>query len=494
MSAIEELRGKSAELTSLANIMALLQWDQEVMMPSGATADRANQSAVLSAIIHRQISSPAMGELLDRTAANAVALSIADQALLRVMRREYDQSTRVPAEFVAEFSRLSSQALAVWVKARRQSDFSSFLPLLDRIVAMCRQKAGYLAYANEPYDALLDLYEEGLQSSDVDRIFKELQTGLVDLLGGLQQQAVAAQELFSAPFNLHEQIEFSGKVLEKIGYDLQRGRLDRSPHPFSTSLGHHDRRLTNRYHPRSMEFIFSALHEGGHGLYEQGVASDLAGSHLDCGVSLGIHESQSRLWENIIGRSRPFWENFYPELKRSFPAQFNHLDLDGFVAMVNTVKPGLIRVEADELTYNLHILIRFELERALLAGSIQAVDLPALWHEKYRDYLGVEVKDDADGVLQDIHWAHGSFGYFPTYTIGNLAAAQIWQAYCLYDPDHRLTVATGDLARIKNWLTENIYCHGAIYPPAVLMEKVTGERLSSRFFIEYLRHKYQEGK
>jgi carboxypeptidase Taq len=247
--------------------------------------------------------------------------------------------------------------------------------------------------------------------------------------------------------------------------------------------------VTNRFRPDSLEFIFSALHEGGHALYEQNIAAEYADTPLDEGVSLGIHESQSRLWENIIGRSRAFWHKYYPLLQKFFPQQFKDITLDDFIHYINRVHPGMIRVEADEVSYNLHVLLRFELEKEVLEGTVTAADLPALWREKYKNYLGVRVDSDANGVLQDIHWAHGSFGYFPTYTIGNLAAAQIWNTYCLFDTDYLQTLQQGNLTKIRKWLTENIYRHGAFYPPAELLKKVCGEALNSSYFAAYLRNK-----
>nr|MDA8164920.1 carboxypeptidase M32 [Desulfobacteraceae bacterium] len=263
-----------------------------------------------------------------------------------------------------------------------------------------------------------------------------------------------------------------------------------SAHPFTTSLGHHDHRVTNRYRPDGLDFIFSALHEGGHALYEQNIGEALAGTALDSGISLGVHESQSRLWENIVGRSLPFWEHFYPELRQAFPAQLGDLPLADFVAGLNLVRPGLIRVEADEVSYNLHVLIRFELEKVLIDGTLAVADLPAAWNEKYRDALDVRVERDAEGVLQDIHWSHGSFGYFPTYTIGNLAAAQIWEAYRGFDPHPEETLRRGDLARVRSWLAERIYRHGSIYPPAELIAAVTGRPLAADSFLSYLATKY----
>ncbi len=490
MDTLGKLKKRSAEINDLNSIVALLQWDQEVLMPSRAAENRADQFATLSGIIHRKEVSTSTGKLLQEAEGHLDELSAIDQGLVRVMRRSYDQNTKLPEEFVRESSKLTSQALQTWVAARQKSDFSLFEPVLQKLVTMALQKAEYLGYADEPYDALLDLHEEGLKTATVDTMFTDLRQPLIAMVNRAKEQH-RPRLVVSPPFALAAQKDFADQVLTKIGFDFARGRQDKSAHPFTTSLGHHDRRVTNRYKPDSVEYIFSALHEGGHALYEQGIAEEIARTHLDTGVSLGIHESQSRLWENIIGRSMPFWENFYPELQKAFPEQLEPMPVADFVAAINAVQPGLIRVEADEVTYNLHVLIRFEIERDLFRGSLKVHDLPGIWNQKYHDYLGVEVDSDANGVLQDIHWSHGSFGYFPTYSIGNLASAQIWAAYCRYDPDFTKTLRSGNLQKIRQWLTEQIYRHGSVYPPDVLLKKVTGEGLNSSYFKAYLQDKYR---
>jgi carboxypeptidase Taq len=486
MKPIDELKNRATELTNLNNILALLQWDQEIMMPTAASAERADQFAVLSSIIHQKISDPKLGFLIKQAEEETEDSTIADQALFRVLKREHDKNIKLPEAFVADFARLTSKALPIWVDARRQSDFTLFSPALEKIIAMCRQQADYLGYTDHPYDALLDIYEEDLTTAEVTEVFASLKPELVELVQHMAEKSSTIKNPLAnlTPMAQQDQILFSEKLLAAIGYDFNRGRQDISAHPFTTSLGHNDRRVTNRFRPDSLEFIFSALHEGGHALYEQGIAEINTTTPLDEGVSLGIHESQSRLWENIIGRSRPFWHQYYPMLQNIMPKQFMDISLDDFVRDINRVHPGLIRVEADEVSYNLHVLIRFELEKQLIEGTLSVRDLSALWNEKYANYLGVQVDSDANGVLQDIHWAHGSFGYFPTYTIGNLAAAQIWQAYCRFDPDYQQTIQHGELAKVKQWLTNNIYCHGAVFQPAVLMKRVCGEQLTSRYFID----------
>ena len=488
METFDRLREYSQELIALHHTLALLQWDQEVRMPRRATEGRAQQFAVVSSLIHRREVAAELGGLLAEAQERQEGWSVPQRALLRVMRRRYEQSSRLPESFVADFARLTSQAQEKWLTARERSDFSLFQPALERLVEMARRQAEYLGYPEHPYDALLDLYEEGLATARVTRIFTALREPLVGLVDRLAGRLAPLD--FAEPFASAAQERFAEELLRAIGFDFNRGCLARSAHPFTTTLDHHDRRITNRYAPHGLDYIFGALHEGGHALYEQGIAEDLANTHLDDGVSLGIHESQSRLWENVIGRSPAFWQHFFPELQKAFPVQFRGMALARFLRGINAVQPGLIRVDADEVTYNLHVLIRFELEKGLIEGSIQVADLPALWREKYRRYLGVEVDSDANGLLQDIHWAHGSFGYFPTYTLGNLAAAQIWQAYRRDDPEAEAAIAAGNLARVREWLTARIYAHGSVYQPGELLLRVSGEELSERHFLHYLDEKF----
>ncbi|MBU4033212.1 MAG: carboxypeptidase M32 [Proteobacteria bacterium] len=488
MTHLTQLRKYSAELVDLHHTLALMQWDQEVRMPRRAAEGRAGQFATLSGLVHRREVAPELGALLAEVEASKEGLSVEDLALVRVMRRQYDQNTKLPEEFVSEFSRLASQAQMSWLEAREQSDFAIFQPLLERLVIMARQQAEYLGYADHPYDALLDLYEEGLTTAQVEKMFVELQAPLVAMVKKFAGRLTPLS--FGEPFSPAGQEQFAQHLLVAMGFDFSRGCLARSAHPFTTTLGHNDRRITNRYAPKSLDFIFGALHEGGHALYEQGIAERLAHSHLDDGVSLGIHESQSRFWENVVGRGRPFWQRFFPELQQSFPAQFAQTDIDDFVRGINAVTPGLIRVDADELTYNLHVLIRFEIEKALIEGSLEVAALTRVWRDKYRQYLGVEVESDADGVLLDIHWSHGSFGYFPTYTIGNLAAAQIWEAYKRYDPEFSQTIGTGNLEKVQAWLGREIHTHGSVYLPQELLKRVTGAPLSAQPFLAYLEEKF----
>ncbi len=488
-TSIDRLKQISAEIYDLRCIVQLLAWDQEVYMPPGAAADRGNQIATISTIIHQKETSQELGKILNEIAHESNSLSVEDNALVRVMKRSYDQATKLPEEFVNEFTQLTSNSVHAWVEARQASDFSKFAPYLEKVVEMTKKQAEYLGYEKHPYDALLDLYEEGLTSEDVTKMFSQLKEPLVRILKEAQNKW-KDDFSFSEPFDELEQIAFSKRALQKIGYDFNRGREDKSPHPFTEAMGHNDRRVTNRYKPNDLDFISSALHEGGHGLYEQGISERIARTHLDTGVSLGIHESQSKFWECMIGGRYEFWENFYPELKAAFPRQLGSVALPDFYHTLHKVSPSLIRVEADEVTYNLHILIRFEIEKDLIEGKIKVNELPEIWNAKYKEYLGIDVPDDAHGVLQDIHWSHGSLGYFPTYTIGNLGAAQIWHAYTEYDPEWKQTLRSGNTGKILAWLTENMYQYGSIYQPKELMKKVTGEELDAKYWLEYVENKY----
>ena len=489
MTTIDKLKKYSRELIDLHHIAALLQWDQEVYLPERGGEERASQLMTLSRLIHKKEVSARLGALLEEAEQNKDRVDEKDRALLRVMRRSFDQSSKLPEKFVADFAGLTARAQGAWDNARKHSDFSIFRPFLADIVTAVRRKAEYLGYARTPYDALLDLHEEGLTTATCEKLFDELKKPLSEMVRALADKKQVRLR-FDTDFARFEQNDFADFLLESIGFDFKRGRQDRSAHPFTTSLGHDDRRVTNRYGPRSLEFIFSALHEGGHAVYEQGISDELSQTHLDTGVSLGIHESQSRLWENIIGRSPAFWDYMYPHLQKKFPDKFKDLCCHDFVQGINYVKPGKIRVEADEVTYNLHVIIRFELEKKLIDGTLAVDDLPGAWNAMYEKLLQVKVADDADGVLQDVHWSHGALGYFPTYTIGNVTAAQIWNTFSRARTDHEELIRSGNFKTILGWLREYIYRHGSVYPPGELLERITGEKLTARYFLAYLRQKY----
>lgn len=493
MSHIAELKKYAHTLTDLRNTLELLHWDQETYLPSSAHNERAEQIATLTKIIHEYETSSTLQKLLDQaqtevqqqTAVDAVA----DKALVRVMQRDFDKATKLPNAFVTEFASVTAKALQVWVDAKKQYRFADFAPTLEKIVELCRQKAEYLGYSESPYDALLDLYEEGATTSQVAILFENLRNELVPLIPAIQAKWHSALVIHQdIPAHIQEQL--AQEALHWIGYDFRSGRQDASAHPFTISLGHSDRRVTNRYQPRDLSFIFSALHEGGHGLYEQGTNPELSRTPLDTGVSLGIHESQSRLWENIIGRSKIFWHTHFPRVYEVLSPYIHNLTPESWYAGINHVQPSLVRTEADEVTYCLHIIIRFEIERDLFEKKLEVKDVQEAWNQKYKQYLGVDVPNDSLGVLQDIHWSYGNHGYFPTYAIGTILSAQIWQAYTQNQPDYQHHLTQGDTTMLKDWLTYQIYQHGSIYPPHELIQKVTGNNLDHKPFIAYLKQKY----
>jgi carboxypeptidase Taq len=493
MSHIAELKKYAHTLTDLRNTLELLHWDQETYLPASAHNERAEQIATLTKIIHEYETSSTLQKLLDQAQSEvhqqAEADTIADKALVRVMQRDFDKATKLSNAFVAEFASVTAKALQVWVEAKKQYRFADFAPTLEKIVDLCRQKADYLGYSESPYDALLDLYEEGATTSQVATLFQNLRNELVPLIPMIQAK-------WHSPLAIHQDIpahiqeQLAQEALHWIGYDFRSGRQDASAHPFTISLGHSDRRVTNRYQPRDLSFLFSALHEGGHGIYEQGTNPELARTPLDTGVSLGIHESQSRLWENIIGRSKIFWHTHFPRVYEVLSPYIHNLTPESWYAGINHVQPSLIRTEADEVTYCLHIIIRFEIERDLFEKKLEVKDVQEAWNHKYKQYLGVEVPNDSQGVLQDIHWSYGNHGYFPTYAIGTILSAQIWQTYTQNQPDYQHHLNQGDTTMLKDWLTYQIYQHGSIFTPTELIQKVTGNNLDHQPFIAYLKQKY----
>lgn len=491
-NAIQKLKAYSHTLTDLTHTLELLHWDQETYIPAQAHNERGDQIATLTKIIHEYQTSDTLRTLLENTYIeqhNHPDTPDFDKGLLRVMQRNYDQSTKLPAEFVEKFSETTSKALSVWVDAKQSSDFSKFAPTLETIVELCRQKAQYLGYTDSPYDALLDLYEEGLTSAEVTQTFSQLKEGLVPLIPQIStrwnQELAISQDI---PLNLQQQL--ADEALAWIGYDITRGRQDTSAHPFTITLGHHDRRVTNRYRPRDLSCIFSALHEGGHALYEQGISTDLIRTPLDEGVSLGIHESQSRLWENLVGRSKAFWTAHFPRVQELIGDYLNVQNLDDWYRAINHVKPSLIRTDADEVTYCMHIIIRFEIEKQMIEGALSVQDVREAWNAKYQAYLGVDVPDDAHGVLQDIHWSYGNHGYFPTYALGTIASTQIFKTFTVQHPGAIAEIEAGQTLALHQWLTDKIYRHGAVFPAKDLLRQVTGSSYDSQVFIQYLKDKF----
>ena len=485
MTLLETFRAQACRIADLTQAQQALEWDQEVIMPPLGAEQRARQLSALAAIIHDCTADPAYGACIAALEEDG-ALDEADRADVREARRAHDRAVRIPVGLVAERTEACAIAQNVWVEARSRNDYAAFLPHLERVVALSREVSEALGAAN-PYDAWLDEFEPGMTETQVAAVFTDLRTRLVPLLDRVRGAARRPDlSVLGRPCPQEGQETFCRRIIADMGFDMQAGRLDVSAHPFTTGT-FRDVRLTTRYQERFLpSAVFGAIHEAGHGLYDQGL--DPARYRLPAGgpCSAGIHESQSRLWENLVARSRPFWAHYYPLLQGLFPASLGDVSLDTFHGAVNTVAPSLIRVEADQVTYNLHILLRFDLESGLLGGRIRARELPALWNQKMKDYLGIEPRDDRTGVLQDIHWAAGLFGYFPSYALGNLYAAQLMEAMRADLPGLDEALSRGELQPVKAWLNERIHRHGRRWPAPELCRRATGQPLSADPLLRHL--------
>jgi carboxypeptidase Taq len=491
--ALSDLRDHLAPIEDLKAAAAVLAWDQETFMPDGGAEARAQQLSTLQSMAHERFASEETGTLLDR-AADALDTDDPlddDTALVRVTRRDYERARRVPASLVAELSEATSRAKQAWKKARTEDDFSIFAPHLETLVDLSVEKAEALGYDDEPYDALLEEYEPGLSTAEVADTFATLREDLVPLVDAIADSPQLDDDLLHRTYPKSKQKDFGEEVLADLGYDFDRGRQDVSAHPFTTSFSPDDVRITTRYDEQFFpSAFFSMIHEGGHALYEQGIAPDLARTPLGDGASLGIHESQARLWENHVGRSRPFWRHYFPKLQDAFPDALGDAAPEAFYRAINRVEPSLIRVEADEVTYNLHVMLRFELERGLIDGTVAVNDLPTLWNEAMDDYLGIVPDTDANGVLQDVHWSMASFGYFPTYTLGTLTAAQLVEAIQDDLPDLDTRVADGEFDALLDWLRTHVHRHGRKLEAPDLLEQATGEELSAAPWLRYAEDKF----
>jgi carboxypeptidase Taq len=494
--ALKLLRTRLGEVWDVRRAAAVLEWDQLTNMPPGGAAARAEQLATLQKTAHTWFTSDEMGRLLE-TCRGLVAEWDYDSdaaSLVRVTTRDYNKARKIPPALVAELARVSALAYEAWVRARANADFPLFQPHLERIVDLNIQIGEALGYQDRIYDALLDQYEPEMKTAQVAALFDALKAELVPLVRQVAEKGMAVDAaVLSRPLSVEGQWDFGVMVLRDIGFDFERGRQDRSVHPFTTAFSVNDVRLTTRLDPNYFpQALFGTIHEGGHGLYEQGVAPELERTGLDDGASLGIHESQSRLWENLVGRSRPFWQHYLPRMQQTFPGQLDDVDVETMYRAVNRVQPSFIRVEADEVTYNLHIMLRFELETDMLEGKVRLSDLPAAWNAKMRDYLGVVPTDDAVGVLQDVHWSGGMLGYFPTYALGNLYSAQIMDQVRRDIPDLTDRLARGEFGVLLGWLREKIHRHGRKYTPAELIQRVTGRELAAASYLTYIHAKFGE--
>jgi carboxypeptidase Taq len=478
-----ELIERLGELSDLRHAGHVLAWDQQVMMPPAGGAARGHALGAIQSLAHERLIAPQLGALLDGETAPD------DELLVRAVRRDHEVARRVPGELAAEMTRAGSRGFEVWLQAREANDFAVFEPALRRNIELARRYADCFPEAAHPYDPLLDRYEPGTTTAQVRTLFAQLRDGLVPLLAEIARQPVPPP--IAGGFPISAQREVGLEIVQAMGFEDSAWRLDDAVHPFAASPSANDVRVTSRFDDHSLTGLFALMHEVGHGLYEHGIDPALARTTLDSGVSLGVHESQSRLWENLVGRSEAFWSHWLPRLRTAMPDTLGGVELDTFLRAINVVSPTLIRVEADELTYALHVILRFEIELELIEGTLDPGDLPRAWAAKFKQMLGIDVPDDLRGVLQDIHWSEGIIGYFPTYAIGNVLAAQLWRAARADLPDLDDDIRRADFAGLRGWLVDKVHRHGRRLTPGELIEQAVGGPLDPAPMLEHLSAKYR---
>lgn len=479
------------KIAHLNSALALLSWDQEIYMPKDGAGVRAQQFSTLSAMVHELATDPEFEKcvfhLLEKS-----SFGFKETRNLEESKESILMSKKLPAAFIRKAAIARSEAFQTWEKARKSEDFKIFQPALENIVALEKEKAEYLGYQNHPYDALLNLYEKGSTVQDLDKVFNAVKAQVVPLIKKIQEQPQVENSCLKQSFNKQDQWDFSIDLLKEMGYDFDGGRQDLSTHPFTINFNSKDVRVTTRSDENDLsEIIWSTIHEGGHALYEQGINAANYGLPAGEYVSLGIHESQSRIWENNIGRCTAWWEHLYPKLQKLFPVQLGGVELETFYKAMNKVESSLIRTSADELTYHVHVLIRYEIEKELMEGTVQVSELEEVWDEKYESYLGVRPAQPSEGVLQDIHWSHGSLGYFPTYSIGSFYAAQFYAEAKKRIPNLEAKLKTGETKPFLDLMRKHIHQHGKTYTAEQLCENFTGEKLNIKHFIKYATEKYQ---
>jgi len=494
-SKLKQLKTILGEVADLRAVSALLGWDQQTYMPPGGAEDRGNHLATIDQLAHVKFTSDEVGKLLDELEPWAAMLApdSDDARLIKVTRREYDKNTKVPAEMVAEFAQITTSAYSVWQEAKAENNFAKFQPYLEKVVDWRRRYAALFAPYDHVYDPLLDDFEPGMKTAEVKAIFEVLRPQQVALIQAISKRPQVDDAFLHQPFDEKKQWDFGVEVITKFGYDWNRGRQDKTVHPFTSNFGINDVRITTRFIPDYFSSgLFSTTHETGHALYEQGVDQALGRTPLAGGASMALHESRSRMWENLVSRSMPFWEGFYPRLQEYFPAQLGNVSLDTFYKGINRVEPSLIRIEADEATYNLHIMLRLETEISLMEGRLEVKDLPEVWNTRMQEYLGLTPPDDAHGVLQDVHWSSGLMGYFSTYALGNLVSAQLWERINADIHDLTGQIRRGEFSALLGWLREKVHRHGAKLEPQELVQRVTGSKIDPAPYVRYLKSKYGE--
>jgi carboxypeptidase Taq len=491
--ALEALKGALREVTAIGGAAAVLRWDQLTQMPPGGVEGRAEQMATLGRLAHLRLIDPRVGELIAQAGDETASLDpdSDDACLVRLAAREYGRASRLPEDLVAERARVASLANRAWQVARANNDFASFAPWLRQIVELSRRTAECLGYSEHPFDALVDEREPGMTTATVRALFAQLRPALMDLVRRITPQLDSVDDsILRRHYDEALQERMGREIVQAFGYDFSRGRLDRTAHPFAIRLSGGDVRITTRYSPSFLSMsLMGTMHESGHAMYEQGVAPELDGTMLARGTSSGVHESQSRLWENYVGRSRPFWQHWYPRMQAAFPDALGDVEPERFYRAINKVQPSLIRVEADEVTYCLHIILRFELEIALLEGRVRVEEAPEAWNAAMEDYLGIRPRTDTEGVLQDVHWSAG-LGGFQGYALGNIIAGQLWEAILAAHPDLPEAIAHGEFGVLREWLRANVHRYGRKFEPAALIERATGKPLSIDPYLSYLRGKF----
>ena len=488
---LEEVKKYNQRISELNKLSSLSYWDMKMSMPPKAIEQRANTLGFLSGEIFKMVTDDKVKEFINFFDPIMDELDLVDRSMIKGLKKSYNEIKNIPQDKFEEYTVATSLGEAAWEEAKAKKDFTIFKPKLEKIISLLREFTEYYGYEENKYDALLNQYEEGLTVKKVDKLFNELKEGIINLLNRINNSnKLVTSKKLNGKYSIEAQKELSEYLLDVIKFDKEAGRLDETTHPFTLNMGNKDVRITTHYYEDNLlSNIFSVIHEGGHALYEQHIPDSLVNTGLDGGVSMGIHESQSRFYENIVGRSKEFLSFILPYIKEKF-TNLADITLDEFYEAVNYVNPSLIRTEADELTYSLHIIIRYEIEKALINGEIEVEDLPKVWNKKYEEFLGVIPKDDEEGVLQDMHWSAGNIGYFPSYALGNLYGGQFLNTMLKDNPTAISDLTNGDLTYINNWLRDNIHVYGGVYTPDELVEKVTGEELSTKYFLDYLEGKY----
>lgn len=487
----EEVKGYIGQIEYLTHAIVLVDWDMRTNMPVKAGESRSKVLEYLSSQLFDMTTSTKVKTFIEELSPYKDNMSLVQRRTLEELEKNYNETMKIPADRYIASVGATSRAQIAWEKAKEENDYESFKPHLQKVIDFSREFIGYWGYEGDKYNTLLDKYERGLTVEKLDKVFGELRDGIVEILENIKKsEKIIDTNILKGNFDTSKQKDLSLCILQKMGFDLEAGRLDVSVHPFTTNMGNKDVRLTTNYHKDEFtSALFSTIHEGGHGIYEQNISDDLENTGLNSGASMAIHESQSRFYENIVGRSKEF-TTYLLNLSRKYFEDFNNVSSEEFYEAMNKVEPSLIRTEADELTYSLHIIIRYELEKDLINGRISLDQLPSEWNKKYKEYLGVEPKSDTVGVLQDVHWSASLFGYFPSYALGNLYGAQIYYTLLNEKPEIMKEIGEGNLRNLHSWLKENVHKFGSLYTPAEIIERVTGEELNSKYFINYLKDKY----